>query len=179
MLAHAATWSTQTGGALLNTEFGATTDPAAIDRMVGELDRALLPWIWWSYDELVADMTKPPTGANIAHAAVAELIRPHPVAVAGTPTALDYNPRTRVLAVSWSTTGPEPHLLPRRNRHDHQGPGLRVREGVFGAGARRTGDIGAERGAAHHHQQSRRGDGHRLAAPDLRAAATRPGPEPR
>ena len=106
VLAHAATWSAQTGGALLNTEFGATTDPAAIDRMVGELDRALLPWIWWSYDELVPDMTKPPTGANIADAAVAELIRPHPVAVAGTPTALDYNPRTRVLAVSWSTTGP-------------------------------------------------------------------------
>jgi endoglycosylceramidase len=106
VLANAATWSTQTGGALFNTEFGATTDPAAIDRMVGELDHALLPWIWWSYDELVPDMTKPPAGANIAHAAVAELIRPHPVAIAGTPTALDYNPRTRVLQVSWSTTGP-------------------------------------------------------------------------
>src|SRR5262249_5097667 len=91
VLANAVTWSGQTGGALLNTEFGATTDPATIDRMVAELDHARLPWIWWSYDELVHDMTKPPTGANIAAAAVAELIRPHPVAVAGTPTALDYD----------------------------------------------------------------------------------------
>jgi endoglycosylceramidase len=106
VLANASTWSGQTGGALLNTEFGATADPATIDRMVGEMDHALLPWIWWSYDALVPDMTKPPAGANLASAAAAELIRPHPVAVAGTPRALNFNPRTRVLQVSWSTTGP-------------------------------------------------------------------------
>ncbi len=106
VLAHAITWSNQTNGALLNTEFGATEDPATIDRMVGEMDGALLPWIWWSYDELVTDMTKPPTGANVVNAAVDELIRPHPVAVAGTPTFLEYDPGARVLHVSWSTTGP-------------------------------------------------------------------------
>ena len=112
VLAHAADWSAQTGGALLNTEFGATTDPPTIDRMVGELDHALLPWIWWSYDALVPDMTKPPTGANLASAAVAELIRPHAVAVAGTPTASSYNPRSHVLQFSWSTTGPSRRRYP-------------------------------------------------------------------
>jgi endoglycosylceramidase len=107
VLANAAAWSARTGGALLNTEFGATTDPATIDRMVAELDHGLLPWIWWSYDELVPDMTKAPAGANIAAAAVAELVRPHPFAIAGTPTSLAYDPHTRVMQVSWSTTGPD------------------------------------------------------------------------
>jgi endoglycosylceramidase len=103
----ASSWSAQTGGALLNTEFGAVTDPPDIDRMVGELDGALMPWIWWSYDEeVVKDLTQPPTGTNIDQPVADALVRPHPLAVAGTPTADDYDTTTDTLTFSYSTARP-------------------------------------------------------------------------
>jgi endoglycosylceramidase len=97
-------WSTQTGGALLNTEFGATTDPAAIDRMVGELDDGLQPWIWWSYDEFDHDLHQPPSDAVFDVPAVDELVRPHPVVVAGTPTSEHYDPAARTLSFTYATS---------------------------------------------------------------------------
>jgi len=97
-------WADASGGALLNTEFGAVSDPAAIDRMTGELDHALMPWIWWAYnEEILTDAHKPPTDANLYDLdTVGAIVRPHPVAVAGTPKALDYEPASRVLDFSFT-----------------------------------------------------------------------------
>ncbi len=37
--------------AVLNTEWGALTDPAIINRQAGLLDDTMLPWISWAYNE--------------------------------------------------------------------------------------------------------------------------------
>ncbi|WP_426572642.1 cellulase family glycosylhydrolase [Aquihabitans sp. McL0605] len=111
VIANALGWSHKTGGALLNTEFGAVTKPADIDRMVGEMDNALMPWLWWSYDEFVSDMTADPT-ASINTDVSGALIRPHPVQVAGTPSALDYDRAGQVLRFTWDAASPDGTRLP-------------------------------------------------------------------
>lgn len=107
VLEHAIAWSRSTGGALLETEFGATTDTATIDRMINEADQALVPWIFWAFNEdVVHSLAEPPSGSNLISSTVAAIVRPHPVAVAGTPTASSYEPTTRTMTFSWSTKGP-------------------------------------------------------------------------
>jgi len=97
-------WSERTGGALLNTEFGATNDPAAIDRQVNELDRTLMPWIWWAYNEnVVRDLDEAPVEANLRGEVVDTLVRPHASAVAGTPVSSSYTLADRVLRFTHST----------------------------------------------------------------------------
>ncbi|MHB1518509.1 MAG: cellulase family glycosylhydrolase [Acidimicrobiales bacterium] len=107
VLSNAVAWSSSTGGALLNTEFGATKDPVAIDRQVNELDGALIPWIWWSFNGYLAEnLRKAPSPANSISAVVTALVRPHPVLVAGTPTSLSYDETTRTMRFTYDTTGP-------------------------------------------------------------------------
>ena len=107
VLSNAETWSAGTGGALLESEFGATQNQTDIDRQVDENDGALIPWIWWSYDgELVPDLTAPPGGANLSVPVADALIRPHPVLVAGTPTSLSYDEATRTMTFTQSTMAP-------------------------------------------------------------------------
>jgi endoglycosylceramidase len=106
VIANAISWSKTTGGALLETEFGATTSAAVIDRMVGEDDSALLPWIFWSFDGIIKNLADPPTAGNFYQGAVGALVRPHPIAVAGTPSSLSYDTTSRAMTFTWSTTGP-------------------------------------------------------------------------
>jgi len=107
VLANAAAWSARTGGVLLNTEWGATTDSAAITRQANELDSALLPWIFWSYCcEVVHSLHAPPAGANLVDTTVGALVQPYPLAVAGTPLRLAYTPADRTLTFTWSTARP-------------------------------------------------------------------------
>lgn len=107
LLHYATQWSASTGGALLNTEFGATDDPVAIDRQVDELDGNLIPWIFWSFDGYLAEnLQEPPSASNSQSAVVAALVRPHPVLVAGTPTSFAYDESTRTLRFRYYTTGP-------------------------------------------------------------------------
>ncbi|MCL4292391.1 MAG: cellulase family glycosylhydrolase [Acidimicrobiia bacterium] len=108
-------WADRTGGALLNTEWGATTDPVPIERQISELDGALVPWIWWAYNEnVIRDGRQPPTEANLWGPVVDVLVRPHPVAVAGTPLSHDFDPATRTMSFTYST---------RRVGSDRPGPG--------------------------------------------------------
>ena len=66
---NAVQWAATTSGALLNTEWGATNDPAAITRQADVLDDALIPWMYWSYDEnIVEDLHQPPVGDNVVAA---------------------------------------------------------------------------------------------------------------
>ena len=107
VLQHALSWSASTGGALLETEFGATTETGSIDRMISEADQALVPWMFWTFDEdVVHSLSSPPTGTNLIGSTVAALVRPHPVAIAGTPASSSYDPATRTMTASWSTIGP-------------------------------------------------------------------------
>ena len=102
---YAKQWSAQTGGALLNTEFGAVTDLPSINRMVGELDDAMMPWIWWAYNEgIMSNMSVPPSESTINVPITDTLVRPHPVAVAGTPTTDHFDTTSKTLTFSYSTT---------------------------------------------------------------------------
>lgn len=112
VLANAAVWSQLTGGALLNTEWGATTSSSDIDRQAGELDSALLPWIFWSIGEIVADQTQPPTPTNLVSSTVQSLVQPYPVAVAGTPVSYSYSAATHELDFGWSTDSPDGRRIP-------------------------------------------------------------------
>jgi endoglycosylceramidase len=106
VIANAIGWSATTGGALMNTEWGAVTDSSAIERQAGELDTALVPWIFWSMGEVVSNLNLPPSGANLIASTVAALVRPYPLAVAGTPRTLAYSPIDRTLSFGWSTAKP-------------------------------------------------------------------------
>ena len=104
VIANAIAWSNRTGGALLNSEWGATNDTAAIARQAGELDDALLPWIFWAYNENIqSNMHVPPTDATINTTTADALVRPHPLAVAGTPTSEHFEPKTDTLTFDYST----------------------------------------------------------------------------
>ena len=112
VIANAIAWSEQTGGALLNTEFDEAKTVDDVNRMVGELDNGLVPWIWWAYDGFVRNMTEPLAEADIDDPVRDSLVRPHPVQVAGTPEALDYDEAAQVLRFRWSTTSPDGSTLP-------------------------------------------------------------------
>ncbi len=113
VLANAIAWSTQSHGALLASEWGATTDPAQITREADAFDSALIPWIFWAYySRLIRDLTGPPSGANLNTDAVRVLVRPHPLAVAGTPTSVSYGATSRTLSVAWSDTPPDGRAFP-------------------------------------------------------------------
>jgi endoglycosylceramidase len=105
VIQNAVAWSTQTNGALLNTEWGATTDSTILISESLALDSALVPWIFWSFDsELVPTFGMPPGGANLVASTAAALIQAYPLAVAGTPTQLTVDPSTQTLSFTWSTT---------------------------------------------------------------------------
>jgi endoglycosylceramidase len=101
---HALAWSASTGGGLLDTEWGATNDPTAITAQADQLDAALLPWIYWSFDGyVVSDLSLPPSGTNLNQGVADALARPHPLVVAGTPLSFSYDPTTRTMRFSYST----------------------------------------------------------------------------
>jgi endoglycosylceramidase len=116
VLANAGSWSSQTGGALLNTEWGAVTTSSDIERQSVELDTALLPWIFWSMGEVVNNPALPPSGSNLITSTVDALIQPYPLAVAGTPERLDYSPAARSLTFRWSTVRPGGGTYPPNTR---------------------------------------------------------------
>ncbi|HVA60444.1 MAG TPA: cellulase family glycosylhydrolase [Mycobacteriales bacterium] len=92
------------GDALLLTEFGATTDVAELDEVVGLADAHSVPWLEWAYcacgdptgagsaEALVYDPQKPPIGANVDQTTLRALDEPYPQAVAGTPLGYHFDP---------------------------------------------------------------------------------------
>lgn len=106
------------GAPFLITEFGATTDVPALQRLTAGFDRRLAPWIFWAYnEEIVTDRAAPASLATVRSLDVLKaLVRPYPTALAGTPQALSFDPVTRAFSLRFSTTGPAgrryPWLLP-------------------------------------------------------------------
>jgi endoglycosylceramidase len=150
------------GDALLLTEFGATSDAAVLTDMADRADRFGVGWLEWAYcgcgdptttgpgDEqaLIRDPHRAPTAGDNANArTLGALTRPYPRVVAGTPTRIAYDARTRRFTLRYRTAradgrgafGPRAStevVLPRR-AYPH-GARVRVRGGVVrsAAGAR-------------------------------------------
>ncbi len=51
VVAHAVAAAERDDAAMMATEFGATMDPSTLRRMTGQLDGAMVPWIFWAYEE--------------------------------------------------------------------------------------------------------------------------------
>jgi endoglycosylceramidase len=104
VLDQATAWANRSGGALLNTEWGATEDEATIATTVTDLDSALVPWIFWSFCcEVIDSFASPPSGKNLVASTIGALVEAHPLAVAGTPETLTTDPVAHTLSFTWST----------------------------------------------------------------------------
>jgi endoglycosylceramidase len=113
VLTKAASWSDTTHGALLDTEWGASSTAAAITQQAGQFDHAEMPWIFWSFDgELVKNVAKPPSGANLVRSTVDAVVRPYLSVVGGTPVALHDGVVAHTYVASWSTREPNGRVAP-------------------------------------------------------------------
>jgi endoglycosylceramidase len=102
---NAVAWSSRTGGALLNTEWGATTATTTLTDDAAAFDAALVPWIFWSFfSEVVPSLDEAPGGKNLVASTASVLIQAYPLAVAGTPKELVVDPAQRTLSFTWSTS---------------------------------------------------------------------------
>ena len=99
---------------LICTEFGATTDPLLIERITGQLEAAMVPWMFWTYDEaIIADEHAPAGPDNLRSVeAFNALVRPYPIATNGTPTAIAFDPTTRRFTFAYDTAGPDGESQP-------------------------------------------------------------------
>ena len=110
--------STNTGDALLLTEFGATDDR---DSLLGPLqlaDQHMLSWQEWHYcgcddptttgsgdtQAIVLDPAKPPTGDNLKTSTLDVLTRPYPQAVAGVPLQWSFDPDAKKFFLAFDPT---------------------------------------------------------------------------
>lgn len=93
---------------LLCTEFGASTDPVLLNRLTAQFEHGLVPWLFWTYDEaIIADLEQPAGPDNVrSQAALDALVRPYPIATAGTPTAIAFDPGSRRFELAYDTVGP-------------------------------------------------------------------------
>ncbi len=101
--------------AVLVTEWGATTDPAALTLTEDQFDARLVPWLYWSYNGLVVTDSKQPLVApNLNTTVLDALTRPYPTLTNGTPTRLSFETATATLDFGFSTRRPDGHRAPRR-----------------------------------------------------------------
>ena len=109
--------STNTGDALLLTEFGATDDTGALLPVLKLADQHMMSWQEWHYcgcddptttgsgdkQAIVLDPAKPPTGDNLKTSTLDAITRPYPQAVAGTPNNWKFDPATKAFSLSFNT----------------------------------------------------------------------------
>ena len=118
--------SAATGDVPFLTEFGATDDLDAIERIVRLADDHMVSWQEWHYcdcadpttsgpgvQSLVVDPSKPPRGDNVKREKLAVLARPYPRAVAGTPQRFGFDPDTKRFHLTYSARTPDGKRLSR------------------------------------------------------------------
>ena len=72
--------------------------------MVGEMDRARIPWMWWAYNEgLGESLAAPLDPADPTGSVAGTLVRPHARVLTGTPATQDYDLAGRILRTSYDT----------------------------------------------------------------------------
>lgn len=91
------------------TEFGATVDPRILHRITTQMDAEILSWLDWAYNEsIIADPSQPAGPNNLRSAAAfAALVRPYPIALAGTPTLMSFDPTTKRFELRYTTSRPD------------------------------------------------------------------------
>ena len=94
---------------LVATEFGATMDVPTLERLTGQLDSAIVSWMFWAYnEEIVTDRDEPASLDTVRSVDTFKaLVRPYPLAVAGTPTSTRFDPATRVYDLTYGTRRPD------------------------------------------------------------------------
>lgn len=105
---HSVDAATRDGAPLLVTEWGATTDTAAIATTTDQFDARLVPWLYWSYNGLVVKNSRQPLVAgNVNFTVLDALTRPYPTVVNGTPTSLQYDAGTQTLDFRYVADRPD------------------------------------------------------------------------
>jgi endoglycosylceramidase len=126
---HADAEGRRTGDPEFMSEFGAATSPTDLGDYLGDADQHMVGWTEWEFcgcneaddstapssGTLVADESKPPTGANLNQTLLEQLVRPYPEAIAGTPTSWSYDTSTHSFTFAYSTR-PAGHRLAARAR---------------------------------------------------------------
>ncbi len=102
------------GTALLETEFGSTTDAPYLTDSLARADADMVPWLEWAYcgcgtptdtgsAAIVLDPSKPPTGANLVMGTLRALVEPYPQLIAGTPTGWSFDRASSTFRLAFST----------------------------------------------------------------------------
>lgn len=96
------------GAPVLVTEFGATLDSGTLDRIAGQMESQLLPWLEWAYNEsVIADTNEPAGPDNLrSREAFDALVRPYPTAIAGTPTRIAFDLATKAFDLTYDAVTP-------------------------------------------------------------------------
>jgi endoglycosylceramidase len=104
------------GAPALMTEFGASSDPALLNRLTAQFEEGLVPWMFWAYDgEIVRDQHIPLTpDAVYSQAALDALVRPYPIATTGVPTRIAFDPATKIFELEYEPTRAGGGSFPRR-----------------------------------------------------------------
>jgi endoglycosylceramidase len=100
--------------ALLESEFGSTTDVAYLRDMLARADRDMVPWLEWAYcgcddptatgkQAIVVDPHRPPRGSNVVWGTLRALVEAYPQVIAGTPHMWSFDASTRTFVLRFST----------------------------------------------------------------------------
>jgi endoglycosylceramidase len=108
VVAYAIDAATRDAAPLLLTEFGASVDPVLLNRLTTEMERGIVPWMFWSYDgEVIGNLQQPAGPDNLrSSAAFDALVRPYPIATTGTPTEIVFDPTDSVFHFTYDTKSP-------------------------------------------------------------------------
>src|SRR5206468_12333292 len=106
--------SRKTKVALFMTEFGASVDPAPVIKVANLADSSLLPWVYWAYaNKTPFKIVSPGLPATPEQQGVVldllkpreALTRPYPVAIAGTPINVGFDPVKQIFRLEYRMMG--------------------------------------------------------------------------
>jgi endoglycosylceramidase len=115
--------ATSIEGALMATEWGASTNPANIRATADVMDRTMMSWLYWTWANktpyrmstsgelpsrpedqgIVQELSRPRTPPNLRDDRLKELARAYPRRVAGTPTEFNFDAASRVFTLMYDT----------------------------------------------------------------------------